>query len=177
MKAACLFLAVLAGALAQGASPGYPAYERANKLFVAQKFQESLNATEEALRLDPKLVPALTLKAKLAMAINRFDVARESLERAMAADPSSWYAQFLYGFQFYQQNELPEAIAALEKARKLNPRDARSPLYLGLAEESLGRTTAALALYREAIRLGEAAGQRQGDALLTCSRLLLLCRF
>ena len=35
-------------------------------------------------------------------------------------------AQFLYGFQFYQQNEMPAAIAALEKARELNPRDARA---------------------------------------------------
>ena len=33
-------------------------------------------SVEEALRLDSKLVPALTLKAKLAMAANRYDVAR-----------------------------------------------------------------------------------------------------
>ena len=66
-------------------SAGYPAYEKANRLFVAGKYQESFNAVDEALRLDPKLVPALTLKAKLAMAANRYDVARESLEQALAA--------------------------------------------------------------------------------------------
>jgi len=154
-------------------SAGYPAYERANRLFVAGKYQESFNAVDEALKLDPKLVPALTLKAKLAMAANRYDVARESLERAIAADPSSWYAQFLYGFQFYRQNELPAAIQALEQAHRLNPRDARTPLYLGLARESLGQTTEALATYREAIRLGEASGQLDTDMLLSCSRLLL----
>jgi len=154
-------------------SAGYPAYEKANRLFVAGKYQESFNAVDEALRMDPKLVPALTLKAKLAMAANRYDVARESLERAIAADPSSWYAQFLYGFQFYRQNELPAAIQALEKARRLNPRDARTPLYLGLARESLGQTKEALETYREAIRLGEASGQLDTDMLLSCSRLLL----
>lgn len=155
-------------------SPGYPAYERANRLFVEKKFQECLDALDEALRLDAKLVPALTLKAKLAMAINRYDVARESLERAIAADPSSAYAQFLYGFQFYQQNELPAATQALEKARRLNPKDARPALYLGLARESLGQTAEALQLYQEAIRLAEASGQLDADTLLTCSRLLLL---
>ena len=153
-------------------SAGYPAYEKANRLFVAGKYQESFNAVDEALRLDPKLVPALTLKAKLAMAANRYDVARESLEQALAADPSSWYAQFLYGFQFYRQNELPAAIQALEKAHQLNPRDARTPLYLGGARESLGQTAEALKAYKEAIHLGEASGQLDSDMLLSCSRLL-----
>ncbi len=155
-------------------SPGYASYEQASKLFGARKFQECMNALDEALRLDPKLVPALTLRAKLAMAIDRYDVARASLARALAADPSSWYARFLYGFQFYQQNEMPAAIAALEEARRLNPRDASSALYLGLAKESLGRTAEALALYREAIRLEESAGQLHMESLLTCARLLLL---
>lgn len=174
LLAVLLALAVAAAQPPEKASPGYPAYERANRLFAAAQYQESFNAVDEALRLDSKLVPALTLKAKLAMAINRYDVARESLERALAADPSSWYAQFLYGFQFYQQNELPAAVEALEKARRLNPRDARTPLYLGLARESLGQTAEALQLYKEAIHLGEASGHLETDMLLTLSRLLLL---
>jgi tetratricopeptide (TPR) repeat protein len=162
------------GTAADRQSAGYPAYERASQLFNAKKFQECMNSLDEALRLDPKLVPALTLRAKLAMAIDRYDVAKSDLERAIAADPSSWYAQFLYGFQFYQRNELPDAVAALEKARRMNPRDPPSALYLGLAEESLGRPTEALALYRDAIRLEDAAGRLNAETLLTCARLLLL---
>lgn len=155
-------------------SPGYARYQEANTLFVAGKFPECMNALDAALLLDGKLVPALTLRAKLAMAIDRYDVARESLERAIAADPSSWYAQFLYGFQFYKQNQLPEAMQWLEKAGRLNPRDARTRLYLGLAQESLGQTEVALQYYREAIRLGEASGKLETDMLLSYSRLLLL---
>src|ERR1019366_5721850 len=142
VKWMALLAVLLAGCAAAQVPPsaGYPAYERANRLFVAGKYQESFNAVDEALRLDSKLVPALTLKAKLAMSINRYDVARESLEKAIAADPSSWYAQFLYGFQFYRQNQVPAAIQTLEKARRLNARDARTALYLGLARESLGKS-------------------------------------
>jgi tetratricopeptide (TPR) repeat protein len=174
VKWMALLALLLAGWTAAQAPPsaGYPAYEKANRLFVAGKYQESFNAVDEALRLDARLVPALTLKAKLAMAANRYDVARESLERAIAADPSSWYAQFLYGFQFYRQNQVPAAIQALEKARRLNARDARTALYLGLARESLGQTTEALKTYREAILLGEVSGQLDSDMLLSCSRLL-----
>jgi len=165
---------VMAQSAGERTSAGYPAYQRANKLSTAQKYQDSMNALDEALSLDPDLVPALTLRSKLAMAINRYDVARKDLERAIAADPASSYARFLYGFQFYRQNEIPAAIVALEKARQLNPRDSATALYLGLAKESLGNNTAALALYREAIRLEESAGQLHADTLLVCARLLLL---
>src|SRR5690242_2427264 len=88
----------LATIVAYGAatSPGSAAYEKANSLFTAKKFPEAFTAVEEALRLDPKLVPALTLKAKLAMAVSRLDVARQCLQEALAIDPRAPYAQFLY---------------------------------------------------------------------------------
>ncbi len=159
---------------AQDRSPGYAAYQKANTLFVAQKFPECLQALDEALRLDPKLVPALTLKAKVAMAQNSFDVARQALERALAADPASGYAHFLYGLQFYLQNEMQSALGPFERARRLNPRDPRPVLYLGYTQESLGRPEPAVALYQEAIRIERASGRPQVETLLVCERLLLL---
>jgi tetratricopeptide (TPR) repeat protein len=155
-------------------SPGYESYRRANTLFVAKRFPESAAAIEEALRLDPKLVPALTLKAKLAMAANNFDMARQTLEEALAADPSSSYAEFLYGFQFYLRDDLEHALLEFEKARKLNLSDPRAALYLGRTTEALGQTSRALSLYEETIRLEEAAGGAQAGTLLAGSRLLLL---
>ena len=153
-------------------SPGYPAYQRANALFVAQKFPQSLAALEEALRLDPKLVAALTLKAKIAMAANRFAVARQSLERALAIDPTAQYAQFLYGLEAYLTNDLQGALPRFRKARQLNLTDPRAALYLGLTTESLGDTDAALALYEEAVRLEQKSPQ--AETYLPGARLLLL---
>lgn len=166
----------LAGALlcSAAASPGQATYERANALFVAKKFPESLAAVEEALRLDANLVPALTLKAKLAMAANRYDLARQSLERALAIDPKAPYAQFLYGMEAYMSNEMKEALQRFRKARELAPKDPRAALYLGLATESVGQPTDALALYQEAIRLERATGQPQAETLLPGARLLML---
>jgi tetratricopeptide (TPR) repeat protein len=155
-------------------SPGYPAYERANALLIANKLTESRAALEEALRLDPKLVPALTLKAKLAMLENRYVLARQTLERALAVAPSSWYAQFLYGLQYYLGNEMQLAQKPLETARRLNPRDPRATVYLGLTYESVGRAAEALTLYTEARRLEEASGESHADTLLIGARLLHL---
>jgi len=175
MRGACLLLfAAAALAQPQGASPAYRLYEKANALFNARKLPECIATLDEALRLDPKLVPALTLKAKAAMGMNRFDLARQSLNQALAAEPDAWYARFLSGFLYHLENELRLALPELERARKLNPRDPRSALYLGLTQESLGRTAEAIALYQEAIRLEEATGKAQAETLLTYARLLLL---
>ena len=157
-----------------GASPGYPAYERANRLLVEKKLPEALAAIEEALRLDPKLVPALTLKAKLAMAAYRLDVARQCLEQALAVDPHAAYAQFLYGLEAYLGNDLKEALPRFRKARQLSPSDARVALYLGLTVESLGNTVEALSLYEEAVRLERSSGELHAETLLPGARLLLL---
>src|SRR5947208_11744685 len=142
--AVLVFAGILFGATP--ASPGQAAYEKANALFVAKKFPESLAAIEEALRLDPKLIPALTLKAKLAMAANRYDVARQTLERALAIAPHAAYARFLYGLEAYLTNDMKEALPRFQKAHQLNPSDSRAALYLGLTVESLGQPEQALTL-------------------------------
>jgi tetratricopeptide (TPR) repeat protein len=169
---ACLALRILIAA--EPPSPGYPAYQKANSLFIAQKFPESLAAIDEALRLDPKLVPALTLKAKLAMAMNRFALARQSLEQALAVDPKAQYALFLYGLEAYLRNDMQAALPRFRKAHRLNPSDPRATLYLGLTTESLGQTAEALSLYEEAVRLEQTAGTPQAETFLPGARLLLL---
>jgi len=178
MTAGRCAIAVLSFALALSggtpASPGYAAYEKANALFAAKKLPEALAAAEEALRLDPKLIPALTLKAKLAMAAYRLDVARQCLEQALALDPRAPYAQFLYGLEAYMGNDADQALPRFRKARQLNPNDPRAALYLGLTLESLGQSSEAMQLYREAVRLERVAGEPQADTLLPGARLLLL---
>ena len=167
---------VLTGLLATAAppSPGYVAYQKANVLFTSQKFSEALTAVDEALRLDPALVPALTLKAKIAMAGNRFDVARECLKKALEADPKAQYAQFLSGMEAYLSNDMRAALPRFQEAHRLNRSDARATLYLGLTLESLGQTADALLMYEEAVRLERLAGAPQAETFLPGARLLFL---
>lgn len=170
----CILLVSLALYGAPSSSPGYTAYEKANRLFIAKKLPEAVAAVDEALRLDPKLVPALTLKAKLGMAAGQLEVARQCLERALALDPHAQYAQFLYGLEAYLGNDLAAALPRFRKARELNPRDPRTALYLGLTIESLGKPEEALALYQDAVRLEHSAGTLDAETLLPGAKLLLL---
>src|SRR6185295_6741702 len=71
VRPAILLALLFALPLTAQAPSAKAAYEQANRFFVQRKFQESMNSLDEALRLDPNLVPALTLRAKLAMAIRR----------------------------------------------------------------------------------------------------------
>jgi len=175
LRIAVLLIAALGNLCAAApASPGYAAYERANSLFAAQKFPEAQAAIDEALRLDPKLVPALTLRAKLAMGTNNFAQARASLEQALAIDPKMQYAQFLYGLEAYLRNDMQAALPRFRKAQELNPADPRATLYLGLASESLGDTAEALSRYEEAVRLEKTAGASQAETYLPGARLLFL---
>jgi tetratricopeptide (TPR) repeat protein len=103
-------------------SPGYAAYREANSLFVAKKIPEALSRLELSLQLDEKLVPALTLYAKIAMTMNRFELARESLERALAANPNAAYARFLYGLNYYLTNDLQNALAQIRKGPAGEPK-------------------------------------------------------
>jgi len=156
------------------ASPGQAAYDKANTLFVEKKLPEALAAVDDALRLDPKFVRALTLKAKLAMAAYRLDVARRCLEQALAIDPRAPYAQFLYGLEAYLENDMKSALPRFRKARELNPGDPRPALYLALTVESLGQTGEAMSLYEEAVRLERAANDLHAETLLPGAKLLFL---
>jgi len=143
-------------------------------LFAAGKFPESLRLVEEALQLDPKLTPAWTLKAKLAMAVKDHRGAREALLSAVEVAPTSWYAHFLLGFQYYLQNEMQLAATELERASQLNPAESKPILYLGLTHESLGNNTKAVDCYRQSIRMDQASRKLEPETLLILARLLLI---
>ena len=147
-------------------------YEKANALFEQHRLPESMAALDQALGADANYIPALTLKAKIAIGADRLDIAGECLKRAVTADPSSWYARFLYGFWYYLRDDWSQALTELEAARKLNPKWAHTPLYLGLTYERLGDPQKAAILAGEAIRLEEAEGAADVNSLIAYARVL-----
>jgi tetratricopeptide (TPR) repeat protein len=159
-------------ALLLAAATAMDAYRTANALFQQKRFPEAIAAVDEALRLDSALVPALTLKAKLAMAFNRLAVARECLLRASQVQPDSAYVQFLLGFELYLENDFARAVAPLETARRLDPKDPRAVFYLAMTHEGLGQADEALGLYAEAVELETKQGKLQPDTLIAYARLL-----
>ena len=147
-------------------------YDLANRYFGQHRFTEADMELSEALREDPNLVPALTLKGKLAMALNRFDQAEVALVRAVSLQPDSAYVQFLLGFFYCVDNDFQKAIPPLERARQLNPNDPRATFYLALSQDGLGSPDAAISLYEKTIELEKTSGRPAPDVHVSYARLL-----
>jgi len=147
-------------------------YERANKLFTQRQFTQAGEALDLAIQENPNFVPAWTLRGKLAMAYDRFDVAKAAFLRAVHLDPNSAHAQFMLGFFYYVDNDFSNAVPALESALRLNPNDSRALLYLALSEDGLARPALAVSLYEKTIELETKTGQPNPETHTAYGRLL-----
>jgi tetratricopeptide (TPR) repeat protein len=147
-------------------------YRAASALFQQQKFSEAGDALDRALRADPGFVPAWILRGRLAMTVDRLDVARPALERAVALAPNSAQARFMLGFLLYVANDFAQARPALAKAAALDPSDPNAAFYLAMTEEALAHPAEALRHYQKAIELQERARQPNADTHTAYARLL-----
>jgi tetratricopeptide (TPR) repeat protein len=125
-------------------------YDNANNYLSKMEFGQADTEVDLALRLDPNYVPALILKARLALFAHRPDVAKNCLIKAVITDPSSEDAQFFLGMFYYLQNDFSLGISALEKAQGLSPKAPLPPFYLAMSKEAIGDASAALKLYDQA---------------------------
>jgi hypothetical protein len=74
-------------------------------------------------------------------------------ESMAARAPTSFFAQGKLGLAYQRAGRLPEAVAALERARDLEPANPVAWNNLGVALAAMGRLAEARDAYRQAIRL------------------------
>ena len=148
-------------------------YEKAKREFAEHRFTEADNEVNAALHSKPNMVPALVLKARLAIFAHRPDVAKSCLITAITADPESEEAQFFLGVFYYTQNDFRLALSPLEKARSLAPKSPLPVFYLAMTHEALGDEAKALELYQQAEELSGESSQDYAAILVTHGRFLL----
>ena len=148
-------------------------YENAKQDFAQRKFSEAVSEVDSALHENPYMVPALVLKARLAMFAHRPDVAKSCLITAITADPTSEQAQFFLGVFHYTQNEFKFAISPLETAQTLSSKDPLPVFYLAMTHQALGNESKALELYRQAENLSPEKSAQSAEILVTYGRFLL----
>jgi predicted Zn-dependent protease len=145
--------------------------DRAQALLREGKLEDAQRAITMALQEQPDSVAALTVQGRLAMAQDKFEVARLSFERAASLAPKSASVQFLLGFFYYVDNDFIRAQPVLGIARKLAP-DPRTSLFLALTEEGLGQPNRAEPLFQETLRLEAAANRPTLEAHIAYARML-----
>jgi tetratricopeptide (TPR) repeat protein len=147
----------------------------------------ALACAEEALRLAPRLVPALAARAGALAALGRLDDARLAYARALAVDPDAPEALLGAAELFVRrtgnardalETGLEYAVRGVRAALRPQHEDrdlaARLELVAGMAENDLGRSQLALAHLDRAV----AARPADPDALYERGVALYeLCRF
>jgi tetratricopeptide (TPR) repeat protein len=147
-------------------------YENAKQDFAQQKFDQAVSEVNTALHESPYMVPALVLKARLAVFAHRPDVAKSCLITAITADPTSEEAQFYLGLVYYMQNDFKLAISPLQTAQTLSPKNPLPVFYLAMTDEALGDPTKALALYQQAENLSPEKSSQSSSILVAYGRFL-----
>jgi tetratricopeptide (TPR) repeat protein len=148
-------------------------YENAKQDFAQKKFSEAVSEVDLALHDSPYMVPALVLKARLAVFAHRPDVAKSCLITAITVDPTSEEAQFFLGVFYYMQNDFKLANSPLQAAQTLSPKSPLPVFYLAMTQESLGNETKALELYQQAENLSPEKSPQSASILVAYGRFLL----
>jgi tetratricopeptide (TPR) repeat protein len=131
-------------------------YNRADEMLRKRDLPAAQAAVDEALQLDPRFVPALTLQAKLAMANDQLGMAQQALETAITVAPKQPSLRFLLGVVFYLKNDFNSAMKALTLADSGDPRVV---LYQGMTEEALNHADAARNSYERAMKLDHSTAE------------------
>jgi protein O-GlcNAc transferase len=147
-------------------------YENAKQDFAQRKFSEAVSEINAALHESPDMVPALVLKARLAVFAHRPDVARSCLITAITADPASEEAQFFLGSFYYLQNDFKSAISPLQTAQTLSPKSPLPVFYLAMTQEALGDAPKALEFYQQAENLSPEKSPQSASILVAYGRFL-----
>jgi tetratricopeptide (TPR) repeat protein len=148
-------------------------YDKAKEDFAQRKFPEAVSEVDIALHENPNMVPALVLKARLAMFAHRPDVAKSCLITAITDDPTSEDAQFFLGVFYYTQNDFKLATSPLQTAQTLSPKSPLPVFYLAMTHEALGDATQALDFYQEAENLSLEKSPQGASILVAYGRFLL----
>jgi tetratricopeptide (TPR) repeat protein len=148
-------------------------YENAKQDLAQRRFSEATTEVNAALHESPYMVPALVLKARLAILARRVDVAKSCLITAITADPTSEEAQFYLGLLFYTQNDFKSAISPLQAAQKLSPDRPLPVFYLAMTHEALGNEAKALELYHVAENLSPQKSPQSAEICVAYGRYLL----
>jgi tetratricopeptide (TPR) repeat protein len=129
-------------------------YNKGTALQDQGKFDEAVEAYDEAIRLDPKLALAWTNKGAALDAQGKLDKAVEAYDEAIRLDPNKANSWNNKGTSLSKQGKYNEAVEAYNEAIRLDPNYAVAWNNKGEILKALGRTNEADVAYAKAKELG-----------------------
>jgi Flp pilus assembly protein TadD len=125
----------------------------ANRYYASRKLDQAEEKYLQVLRQDNKNVTTLATLAAIQLDLDHLDAAETNITQAVTLAPDDAYSLFVLGRLRFHQKKYDEAIEVFGRAAKLDPQDAETQNFLGLALSEKGLRGPAETALRKAIQL------------------------
>ncbi|HET9843681.1 MAG TPA: tetratricopeptide repeat protein, partial [Gammaproteobacteria bacterium] len=123
------------------------AFKRLNQL------EDSIKSYLQCLKMDPKMIRALSNLANVYRANQQYDNALECYQRTLDLDPTNAIAFYNLGILYQSKEAFEDAIKAYTKAIKYNPNIAKAFCNLATIYSKLRRYEKSIQFYERAIKI------------------------
>jgi Flp pilus assembly protein TadD len=125
----------------------------AQRLYANRQIDKAEEKYLQVLQQDSKNVPTLANLAAIQLDQGHLETAEINIKQALSLAPDDPYSLFVLGRLRFLQKKYDEAVDALSRAAKLDPQDAQTQNFLGLALSEKGLRGPAETAFRKAIQL------------------------
>jgi hypothetical protein len=125
----------------------------AQRYYANKQLDKAEDTYLRVLQQDKQNVPTLANLAMIELDLDHLETAEINIKQAVALAPDDPYSLFVLGRLKFRQKKFDEAIDAFSRAAKLDPQDAQTQNFLGLALSEKGLRGPAETALRKAIQL------------------------
>ena len=136
---------------------------QAQQDFSAGSFQQAEQKYLEVLRQDGKNVNTLANLATIQLEMGHMEDAEKNLKAALAVAPDDSFSLSILGNLKFRQAKYDEALDALSRAAKTDPKNPEIQNFLGLTLSEKGMRSAAETAFRKAVLLNPNYGGAQNN--------------
>jgi tetratricopeptide (TPR) repeat protein len=135
----------------------------AQKDFVAKSYADAEQKYLQVLSRDQKNANTLANLAAIELEMGHNDDAEKNIKKALAVAPDDSYSLSILGNLKFREEKFDEALDALGRAAKADPRSAEIQNFLGLVLSQKGMRNAAENAFRKAVILNPNYGGAQNN--------------
>jgi Flp pilus assembly protein TadD len=136
---------------------------QAQQDFSAGSYQQAEQKYLEVLRHDEKNVNTLANLATIQLEMGHFEDGEKNIKAALAVSPDDSFSLSIMGNLKFRQAKYDEALDALSRAAKADPKNPEIQNFLGLTLSEKGMRSAAETAFRKAVLLNPNCGGAQNN--------------